>query len=118
MSATVSKDWAARDANPILMEILTRLKEPENNETLLNKSLIIRPTSKFAKERKHKLKQSDAMYGAKAEIKKVQMRRTEIEQALVKEGIAPRVPIHKMDKINRNLMRSLLVEEQKKKLPE
>jgi len=79
MSATVSKDWAARDANPILMEILTRLKEPENNETLLNKSLIIRPTSKFAKERKHKLKQSDAMYGAKAEIKKVQMRRTEIE---------------------------------------
>jgi hypothetical protein len=56
--------------------------------------------------------------GLSVSPREVKIRQTDIEKALVQQKIAPHVPIHKMDKINRALTRSLMVEEHKKKFPE
>jgi len=88
-SGTISKTWAKADANPILQEIVTRLKEPQNIEKLLNKTLIALPSNKFYDERQIRLRQSQGMYatipndsGLSMTQKPIKIKQAAIEKSL------------------------------------
>ena len=125
MSGTITKNWAVSDANPILHEICTRLREPQNIDKLMNKSLIARPTANFQEDWKRRMHQSNGMYatipndsGLSMNPKPVKISQTYIEKTLIKDKMAPRVPIHKMDTINQNITERLMSTEAQKRVPE
>ena len=89
----------ANGHNPFLDEIEDRLKNPEGRQVTLEKSLVTRYDPKEALKQFRPQVQKD---------KTIKIATRDLyEQIRVKKGI-PSVPLHRMDKISRNLTESLL----------
>ena len=94
--------------NPFLDEIEDRLKNPESRQVTLEKALVTRYDPKEALKQFRPKVQKD---------KTIKITTGEIYDSIrVKRGI-PSVPLHRMDKISRNLTESLLEKNAQERIP-
>ena len=94
--------------NPFLDEIEDRLKNPEGRQVTLEKALVTRYDPKEAlKQYRPKVQKDKTIKIATGEI---------YDSIRVKRGI-PSVPLHRMDKISRNLTESLLEKNAQERIP-